>query len=221
MADGGSSSDEFAASSGRSSSLDRGFDGFYTRFILRDLVGKVVPGFLFFGVIASTIAGVPATYAHLQNAHLPEMLFMVGLSWVSTLSIQAMFDAIGLFRYFPGDFRTSTKDVVRFMRIATPDEKAQYERFVVIKEGCGNNANALLLGLLFWLVLNLARIATGAKHQFRQALSVEGVFLLTLGIAVLVFLYVMHREHVRRQFDYVTMTLELHAEQRLPSNQKP
>ncbi len=131
---------------------------------------------------------------------------------------------------FGGDetgFDESTAKVDLFQLDATEDQKQQYERFVVIKEACGNLFISGLLSLPAWIVVLLTRNKSSdhtpeghgslkkvsspfAPHVWAKHLKSVGAP--TMGsvyfLLVMTGLHRMNAQHVRRQLRYAEIVVE-------------
>lgn len=152
------------------------FRNLYTGFLLRDFFGKIVPGILFFFSIASMFWSPSELLKGIKKeVPLLAIVLIGGFAWTVTLGTQSLAEGLGIWHYFPvcsappavspvsfwhnlyyggneNVFEACTAMVDKFQIDATEDEKQQYERFVVIKEACGNLFICGLLGIPAWLV---------------------------------------------------------------------
>ena len=223
------------------------FRNLYTGFLLRDFFGKIVPGILFLFSITSMfwspselIKGVK------KEVPLIAVVLIAGLAWIVTLGTQSLAEGLGIWKYFPvcaappasspvgfwhnlyyggseNVFEACTAMVDKFQVDATEDEKQQYERFVVIKEACGNLFIAGLLSIPAWLVvLFVSRsynehspghrtpgsfnppsiLIKGAKSASAPVLACVYFMLVMIG------LHRMNTQHVRRQMRYAEIVIE-------------
>jgi hypothetical protein len=226
------------------------FRNLYTGFLLRDFAGKIVPGiYLFFSVTSMFHSPTNLIKEIRKEVPVFAILLVAGLAWTVTLGTQSLAEGLGIWRYFPvgsppaqmvpsvrvgfwkdlfqgGDessFDVSTAKVDLFQGGATEDEKQQYERFVVIKEACGNLFIAALLSLPAWLVVifigNNPRNHSDETNKDRSSARTGHVWAIRAkkirnGIGVLYFVLVMiglHRmnaQHVRRQLRYTEIVME-------------
>jgi hypothetical protein len=107
---------------------------------------------------------------------------------------------------FPPPDRTfdkDTLDVDESQAKASEDEKQQYERFVVIKEACGNLFVAAVLSTPAWIIGAL-RLRTLSVIPRRWKYVPEGRVLLcaTYGSLILIGLHRMHSQHVYRRYKF-------------------
>ena len=126
------------------------FDSLYTRFLLRDLFAKVVPGGLLLATIVYT-SKLDRYFLSLSERF--DWLLSVGafgLSWVVGFGVQSIGESVRWIQHHPAEFDNQSKRYnlrCKFSRLATDIERQQVERYAVIKEACGNAAMAVLLSL--------------------------------------------------------------------------
>jgi hypothetical protein len=188
-------------------------NGLYTSFILRDFAGKVVPGAFFAFSVLSLFYKPKDIIAYVSQVPVVALAIWLGFSWTYTLGVQSLAEYIGIWNYFPHDttgtnalhqtprakFILDQLRIVDFLRIACPDEKNQYERFVVIKEACGNLFLSISMSIPFWTVIFVRSIASSG---FRCIYVVYTLLVVTFTFGGLFGLYRMNGQHVERQYDY-------------------
>lgn len=200
------------------------FSELYNKFLLRDFVGKIVPGAVLLFSIGSLALPTPRLRLWLSHRTLGWVAIVAGIAWTLTLGLQSAGEWAGLWDYFPrstseivtvapDSFRTATLRVDQFLATATDGQKLQYERFVVIKEACGNLFLAICLALPCWVVIALVgnapfrkpRATSGLlKVRHNASVAVRSVTAILTGIVLAMGLYRMHRQHVDRQWMYAT-----------------
>ena len=130
------------------------FDAFYTRFVLRDLLAKITPGAIVLVAIFTIFIWQPENVAHyLAGLTFWAWTILLAFSWITGMTIQSIGEFLGMIRYYPKkdkkdnelDRKEWYKLRVEFSKWATPDEERVDERFIVIKEACGNGSIALLV----------------------------------------------------------------------------
>lgn len=238
------------------------FRNLYTGFLLRDFAGKVVPGVLLLFSITAMFRSPKQLIQDLRkDVPIFTILFVAGFAWIVTLGTQSLAEGLGIWKYFPisrtapvtpgvrvgfwsnlsfgGDetsFDESTARVDLFQLDATEDQKQQYERFVVIKEACGNLFISGLLSLPAWMVVLFNRskssdhISEGhgsvkkvgsarAPHEWSKQLKYVGAPIMgsVYFLLVMTGLHRMNAQHVRRQLRYA----EIVAGNRKDRVQKP
>src|SRR5688572_17707432 len=123
-------------------------DALYTRLVLRDFLGKVIPG-----AVALLSLGQRFTPARtlVTNLELPTFVLVglgIGFSWIIALALQSAGEALRIIRYWPDGYaapRARYDLRLRFLRLATQEEKQQAERFSVILEASALSSMALLV----------------------------------------------------------------------------
>ncbi len=161
--------------------------GFYDRLVLRDLLGKVVPGSVVslaaYAACLSSGQSPVATVLHLGQTPLGLWLVLVTVGWFVGFALQATGETLGIIRYYPRQLASPefTRRLVDLSE-ASAQVRQGYERFVVVKEACGNAAVAIvvacaLVGVRVWrgqplgrgwlatLVLCNVDFGTGVLHH--------------------------------------------------------
>ena len=168
------------------------FDSFYNRFILRDVFGKIVPGFILLSGIVLAFSSPEKIYAAMKPflfktsaAELNSvslwviLLSSLGIGWLAGLGIERLGEIAGILVDPP---RKLTEQrwlnlIIFFDRdtMEKPYERSQRERMVVIKEACGNASVALGVAALsgIWIVNEWGcLILTGVLVPLANALRV-------------------------------------------------
>ncbi len=178
------------------------FEALYTHFILRDFIGKIVPGGMFLYLVWFTVGSDPSL-SFIKDVSGLVIAGLAGLCWIIALPLQqfAIFVARVLFRVQFLDSATT----IKFRRVATSIERAKYERFVISKEAAGNTGSAIFLGCSIWVLIELMRL----NEPYRaSSYNPEGVIVIT--VLLMVFAYSLLRSQVsslKRQADYVENVL--------------
>ena len=144
--------------------LARLFDSFYNRFILRDVFGKIVPGFILIVGILILLEPSPSICSKIKICPVAEIgylifskansisllaivLFSLGIGWLAGFAIQRLGEILGVLI----EPRNGTEEqewldlMIKFDRNTRTREweRNLRERLVVIKEACGNSSVAL------------------------------------------------------------------------------
>jgi hypothetical protein len=227
------------------------FRNLYTGFLLRDFAGKIIPGIVLLFSI-STIFQDMRNSAVLFTKKIPvaSLILISGLAWIVTLGTQSLAEGIGVWRYFPAEkqqssqektgfmsqllgpgdeqaFDKNTMQIDEFQSKATEDEKQQYERFVVIKEACGNLFVACLISipaLFLGYLLRNPKITTYLQTKlpaYNYLPSGKGVLLSFYVLIIMIGLHLMHAQHVHRQFSYAENLVKKHANSPAPNAHGP
>ena len=185
--------------------LENLFEALYSRFVMRDVFGKMVPGatllVALYVVLIRPDASPDQVIRLITSARTLTWLVLGMMGWITAFGIQRLGEFVGL-RYYgcwiPDD-KSWYKKVIHFTQVASPEEKRGFERFVVIKETCGNAAFSLVLsGIVLLFIWN-----NKANIFFPAALLLGGIILFS-----------MHRVHVKRNTWWLESVLELRGEPR-------
>jgi len=204
--------------------ISKFFDAFYSRFILRDFFGKIIPGSLFLIIASLSIVNVNYAvnfYDYLTNLWI--WLIFIGFSWLIGLAIQGIGTieiktnmGIGerknyqLIRIYPKDinYLDGEKKYKLFTKKVIDSQFRIHERYVVLKEACGNGCASILFSLIFILIIytNILLSPSGTYESIFSFLLKNnsfGVFLsIILSIFLCVGLFKMHRESVINQWRF-------------------
>lgn len=212
-------------------------DAIYSRFLLRDMVGKVVPG----SILLFTIIG-----SYLESNGIKEVIaqitFFVGLAlfslaWVTAFSIQSFGERLGWIRYFPkkiikegtnegkpvddkGRFKGYYQKIILFNKYATPLERMERERLLVIRESCGNTYVSLIFSFAVYILAYSIRnqiwvnlnILHPESREFIQPLLPGIISVLPAVISILpaiICLRYMHFQYVARHDEFLKAILSL------------
>lgn len=178
------------------------FEALYTHFILRDFIGKIVPGGIFLYILWS-IVGTDPSLQFMRGVSGFVVAGLAGLCWITALALQqfAIFITRVLFR---SEFLDSAT-TVRFRRVATSFESSKYERFVISREASGNAGAAIFLGCSFWVILEVLRLNDpyqGTRYN-AEGIVVVALLLLAFAYALLKF----QVTSLKRQAEYVENVL--------------
>ena len=76
-------------------------DAFYSRFLLRDLFGKVVPGFIAIGAGAASLTSFQKIFEFIGNMSLGAWVVAIGIGWLSGFAVQSFGEFTHLIIYYP------------------------------------------------------------------------------------------------------------------------
>jgi hypothetical protein len=182
-------------------------DALYTRLLLRDLFGKVVPGSILL-LACAPLLGLTGSLSEalksLQEMTIWGWLLLYGFAWITGFAIQSFGESPllitkrgSLIRLFPRDIKEKDfyKKLDAFRENATGHQLQQLERFAVIKEACGNSYVAVLISTFLWFVHWLP-VHRGDLWSDKSKFIAAGIFLI-------LYLRQMHFRHVERQHMYM------------------
>ena len=130
------------------------FDSVYTNYAARDLFGKVLPGFILLSAWVFSSRHDIDIKGLIENLPILLWLLLYALAWGIGLGVQALSEIIGIHRAFPDKERSSfQKRLNKFTsEQVTLRQWLQRERYVIIKEACGNLSTSTLLALVVMLL---------------------------------------------------------------------
>lgn len=182
----------------------------YGRLLLRDLFGKIVPGWIVLsGVVLRLDMSTTGSLLAFDSGAV-RLAIGAGLAWVTSFALQQLGEFTGYLRYWPDSLsdRRNRYDLrISFHRLASVDEQMQHERMVVIKEATGLASVALLISALLWL-------STLARFSSLATAAPDARFFAVLA-ALLSSSLVLRASHVRhcaRQFDFAERVIAAGAQ---------
>lgn len=186
------------------SDLDGLFNALYSKLLLRDIFGKIVPGsVVLLAVYVSFFLpkdSLKEALDNLQSIPFWIWLFFLGFAWVTAFAVQAIGETTGLIRYHR---EQSNEEFYakrhKFNSHATEVERQELERLIVIKEACGNGYLAVSIAILTLLV---DKLVDEGLEQFCQVLK-GSPHTIALMVLLTGFLCRMHFIHVTRQGVYM------------------
>jgi len=213
------------------------FDSFYSKFILRDLFGKIIPGLIIFFPI-TWIVFSPSDFQFAYGELFTNIwiwILLIGIFWITGFAIQGFGDMVSvklkkrgkkffLLRYYPLNVTRDEfyKVHIDFNKKANSSESKVVERLIVIKESCGNGHIALSFSLIILLIYSFSIIIVDLLNTVNKINSVFSVFirenfLLFIGLTILIIILIkslkyMHKEHIDRQWHYMKKVIELYEE---------
>jgi hypothetical protein len=186
------------------------FGVFYFHFILRDLFGRIVPGFVLLSSIGFALSPSKALAAFNQlSAGI--WIVLLSASWIIGHALQGFGESRGWILSQPEQVHANTANTreIIFFQIATAEEKWIYSRLVSIKESCGNGYLALSLSLLLLAISSLIRALRN-----KSILHVEDilfvVIIMILAAGAIWYMRNMHRAHSDKQCKWIEDSLRVH-----------
>jgi hypothetical protein len=207
-------------------------DALYSRFLLRDVFGKIVPGalLLFTAVHAILYRDPNFSLKTLQGIPVFIWLILLGACWIIGFAIQSFAEFFNLIFYYPHperhrDLSDPQKRLYTAETAPSSDKEfletlghfreemdkngnqqiQQHERLVVIMEACGNGYVCLGIAALFHMIA-MANIEYQQSSGFLRWIWSEACRLWPHGIifvSAFIFLRCMHMVHVDRQWQVV------------------
>lgn len=197
------------------------FEAFYDQFIMRDIVAKVLPGTLFLSTIFLLLSN-SVKYFYLDLNQIPSWTWVmfITFSWIVGFAIQGIAEKMKMIRYYPKwEDEEKTKKLtekewygiyIDFQNnVQDKTIKQTLERFIVIKEACGNVYSALFFSIILF-VSYLGLEEKIFKNNFFNMLkeNVFPFFIFLIFITITLSLWYMHKIHVKRQYNLVVKYLE-------------
>ena len=183
--------------------VSRLVEALYTQFLLVDVFGKIIPGFIvLYSAVMSFWSPCPALERvdQLGSWGWPVVF---GLSWVLGLGLQSIGQWVRLAHEFP-DLGAWYEQRARFERVARETEVQQVSRLLVIREASGNGCTALVASLLILVSSNPWQVPSWFQED-----PWTHTVLIIVAIAIAWHLYRMAREHTRRSEEYVSAILRV------------
>lgn len=185
--------------------MDGVVDALYMRFLLRDIFGKIVPGWIVLTAVAGRFPETVSVFAVSVSSELTGVILSAGVAWLTAFAVQEAAQRVGYLHYWTaafGDARARYQARIDFLRTATPDEKHQHERLVVIKEAAGLGSVSLVLAAAL-LASRLVPLGDGPP----TALTVPLVAVVGGFLAAAVSLRASHKRHCESQFRFMAAVL--------------
>jgi hypothetical protein len=172
------------------------FDHFYTRFVLRDFLAKIIHGsILLIGFLLLYESPLEAIKA-VDQIPTSILLLSIGIAWLVAFVLQLLVIIIDMlanytFKLFRSRISKDEKsqqnrkmlfhtDRVKIWRYSTDDEKRLLERYIVIREATGNGSmSSLSVGLIF------------SYHGFDRAIT---LYLFIVGFMLLCSHFMTYRD---------------------------
>ena len=186
--------------------MDRFFESLYSRFILRDLFGKIVPGSILLFTILRSLGWFPSGSLALDLPFAGWLLFY-GVAWAVGIAAQSVGEITRLLKFYgggPGELHWHRQ--VEAELHATPRQIEMLERNIVLKEASGNVCTATLLSLVWSATLDYVR----RDVSMAQVLS-DNWAPWCLALLLAIVLWRMHRHMVDVQDRFLITLLTFHS----------
>lgn len=191
------------------SDLQHVFDALYSRLLLRDFFGKIVPGMIVLVTISLAVFPSNDVLMFCNKVKFFPALILIGLAWIMAFAIQAIGEKTRLIRYHTYKKNEEFYTIrFQFHKETEPEERQELERLIVIKEACGNCYVALLFCTAF-SCLNVLKMK-GLKYMVIKLIMHWPV--VAVVVIIIVFLAIMHFIHVSRQDEYMRTILKASKE---------
>lgn len=130
-------------------------DAFYSRFILRDFFGKIIPGIVFLISISLTLISKGDAlwqYRYISNGWI--WIIYISIAWFIGLGLQTFGNNCGITLDKPIEINRNKRESVYdlFKEYIKGNLKNHNERFVVIKEALGNCSVSLIFSIIFFTI---------------------------------------------------------------------
>jgi hypothetical protein len=179
-------------------------EALYGRFLLLDLVAKIVPGAFAITSTAAVLSSWEKLSQTVQRMPWWALVLWAGAAWTVAFALQVIGETVRALRDLPTsksreDWYATLK---KFNSQADDRQRQQADRLLVIKEACGNTSMAVGL----YVLLSLIRFSSsGFRHQRWEWSQAPA---LIIAAAASIVLALMHREHVKRHQLYVEGVLK-------------
>lgn len=189
-------------------SIETLFDALYTRFLLRDIFAKIVPGTIVILSLSIVQFSITATKEFLLQMGIPSWVLFAGLAWITAYAVQSFGEKLGLIHQWPKEHDEPERRYklrIRYGELALDHEKRLVERYVIIKEasGVGYVGLGLSLSVLFLKYILLGFFSGSPFTYYRE--NFQAQYLITI-MFVLVLIYSLrncHFGHLARQYNFI------------------
>lgn len=188
------------------------FDSFYSRFVLRDLFGKIVPGMMLLSAMVVSLTSSSSILIYIASVSFWFWSVIFSVSWILAFAVQALAEKYGYIRYYPEEMdKIQSYDMnIQFNKISSKLDRQQVERLIVIKEACGNGYTSLSISLLLLVadgILDIYSSGTPFMQWIFGELFSKGLVLIVL-LGVIYFLREMHFIQVDQEYKYKDRVLK-------------
>ena len=192
------------------------FEAFYSRLILRDVFGKIVPGCIVLSAVVAASRGGAVLVSSANSLSVGVWIVVLGVAWITGFAVQGAGEAFEWFKYDPPEARLTSpqRNALRLALRFKEDHghelnRQNLERLIVIREACGNGYIAVMLsaGILLWdwsfrTGFARASVSTVLPELLRQLPAA------VLIIGTIICLRKMHFAHVARFYVHAIRLLK-------------
>lgn len=215
------------------SDLSGAIEGFYSKFVLRDFLGKITPGMVWLLGVGTAMISPRGMWELITEINLFSGIVMLGFAWITGILFQSRGEISKRLDYTSQDIDSNSTEwyqiYLRLRMDAPPQIIAEHERFVFIMEACGNTAS--VLRSLVPLIPLLWVIRTVLYHFYCLNWRWEDLRGEFVGLIVSILVSTsfaiaekgfqkFHEAHRERQELLLKTALKLLDNQKSPSNQK-
>jgi hypothetical protein len=142
-------------------------------------------------------------------------LAIYGLFWLIGFAIQSFGEKWKLLKYYPTKHFSNDSQFfefrARFLLKAGEHEKSQLERFVVIKESCGNGYVSLAASMLLLIIFSAVYLVSDSTAAFSDIIRTYKFHVITFIVVSVVVYYLrqMHLIFMNRQYEYMRPYVEM------------
>jgi len=186
--------------------MDKLLDSLYTKLVLRDVLGKMVPGSMLLVTLYISLLSKPSNLHEAVQAMggVPATgwIPVLAAGWLTALALQGLGGWIPKRQYLPyirycsapapscrtpddpDGVKKFYRDVVRFEKFATESQRQLFERFTVLHEASGNFQLALVFATVILFIgfewQDLLRIRI---HEYKDLLLYPAMLVVVVGLA--------------------------------------
>lgn len=176
-------------------------DSLYSRLVLRDLFGKIIPGFILLSALLASLE--PVAKVDVKDLPWAAWVLAFGFAWITGFGIQSFGEHVTirgrrLLSYYPDGVTDAQfrEKLVNFVKLPDYEKyKQDHERLVVIKEACANTYLALIFATIILLMDLGDLLSTFSVFDLISIALLDG--------GLIYFLREMHFKHVDRQYVYL------------------
>lgn len=182
-------------------------ENLYRQFILRDLLAKIMPGFIVIGSTASFLSfSIQRLVRFTATLNFWQWLLLFAFAWVIGFFAQHAGILAGILsdethrleRQNPGGIKERFRIKVEISRWSNEEFRKVLERAIVIKETCGNTAMALL----YTVGLFTAHFWWGLFANWRFFYMCRDVLVIVPSAALVLVFLDAHLYHSRREENF-------------------